>query len=222
MSKDTFYFSHDYNARADDKIKRLIRKHGIAGYGIFWTIIEDLYNNANALQTDYEGIAYDLRVDCEMIKSIINDFDLFVIENGSFGSVSIEKRLDERNDKSEKARQSAFKRWNKIKPDANVMRTHSEGNAIKERKVYKRKNNKINIYPEFQDFKKYALEKNPSINLKSLELKYEAWKENNWRDGNNKKITNWKTKLLNTMPYLKIEKEEKLSYIDQVLQNGKR
>ena len=82
MSKDTFYFSHDYNARSDDKIKNLIRKHGVAGYGIFWCIIEDLYNNANALRLDYEGIAYDLRADCETIKSIINNFDLF-LENPS-------------------------------------------------------------------------------------------------------------------------------------------
>jgi hypothetical protein len=139
MSKDTFYFSHDYNTRADDKIKGLIRKHGMVGYGVFWSIIEDLYNNANALHTDYEGIAYDLRVDSEMVKSIINDFDLFCFENGSFGSVSVEKRLDKRNDKSVKARKSAFKRWNKIESDANAMPPHSEGNAIKERKGKKRK-----------------------------------------------------------------------------------
>ena len=43
--KDTFYFPHDYNSRTDEKIKLLIRKHGIEGYGIFWAIVEDLYNN---------------------------------------------------------------------------------------------------------------------------------------------------------------------------------
>ncbi len=132
MGKETFYFSHDYNVRSDDKIKRLIRAHGMTGYGIFWTIIEDLYNNANALKTDYEGITFDLRADANIVKSIINDFDLFVIENGLFGSVSIERRLDERNKKSEKARQSAFKRWNKIRADANALQTHCEGNAIKD------------------------------------------------------------------------------------------
>jgi hypothetical protein len=153
MSKDTFYFSHDYNARSDDKIKGLIRKHGMVGYGVFWSIIEDLYNNANALHTDYEGIAFDMRVDSETIKSIINDFDLFVFENGSFGSVSIEKRLDERNEKSEKARQSAFKRWNKIKSDANAMPTQSEGNAIKDSIVKEKKEKDIECAFDF-----YAIE----------------------------------------------------------------
>jgi hypothetical protein len=143
--KDTFYFSHDYNTRTDDKIKPLLRKHGMLGYGIFWAIIEDLYNNANALRTDYEGIAYDLHSDENIVKSIINDFDLFVFNDGFFGSLSVQKRIDERNEKSEKARKSAYYKWNK---DANAKRTQSEriekgyeGNAIyKEKEI-----NEINI-----------------------------------------------------------------------------
>ena len=135
MPKDTFYFSHDYNARNDEKIKRLIRKHGMIGYGIFWSIVEDLYNNANALHLDYEGIAYDLRSDSDTVYSVINDFDLFVFDVNSFGSLSVQKRLDERNDKSIKARESANKRWN----NANALQTQSDSNAIKERKGKERK-----------------------------------------------------------------------------------
>lgn len=130
MPKDTFYFSHDYNARNDEKIKRLIRKHGMAGYGIFWSIIEDLYNNANALRLDYEGIAYDLRSDSDVVKSVINDFDLFIFDNQFFGSNSVKERLNQRNIKSESARKSASYRWG----NANAVQTQSESNAIKERK----------------------------------------------------------------------------------------
>lgn len=130
MPKDTFYFSHDYNARNDEKIKRLIRKHGMQGYGVFWAIIEDLYNNANALRMDYDGIAYDLRSDSDIVRSVINDFDLFVFNGDFFGSKSVQERLEQRNIKSESARKSASYRWN----NANAMQTQSEGNAIKERK----------------------------------------------------------------------------------------
>jgi len=137
--KDTFYFSHDYNARSDEKVKRLIRAKGMLGYGIFWAIVEDLYNNANALRTDYDGIAFELRTDSDTIKSIINDFELFIVEGETFGSFSVERRLSDRNDKSEKARQSAFKRWEKKETDANAMQPHSEGNAIKEIKETKLK-----------------------------------------------------------------------------------
>jgi len=141
MSKETYYFSHDYNARTDERIKLLIRKYGMIGYGVFWSIVEDLYNNANALRLDYEGIAYDLRTDIEIIKSIINDFDLFVINGELFGSSSIERRLDERRKKSKSASKSAIIRWKKFrmnanasKTDANALRPECEGNAIKERK----------------------------------------------------------------------------------------
>lgn len=134
MAKDTFYFSHDYNTRNDEKIKFLIRKHGMIGYGIFWAIIEDLYNNANALRTDYDGIAYDLRVDSETVKSIINDFELFVFDGDCFGSLSVQNRLDERDSKSIKARENANKRWERSHSNANAMPLHSDSNAIKENK----------------------------------------------------------------------------------------
>ena len=136
MAKDTFYFTHDFNSRQDAKIKRLLMKHGMMGYGVFWSIIEDLYNNANALPTDYDSIAYDLRTDSDTIKSIVIDFGLFALDGDTFGSLSVQKRLDDRAEKSKKARDSAHKRWNK---DANAMQSHSEGNAIKERKGKERK-----------------------------------------------------------------------------------
>jgi hypothetical protein len=144
MSKDTFYFSHDYNSRSDEKVKSLLRKQGLAGYGLFWAIIEDLYNNANALRTDYEGIAYDFRIDISIVKSLLNDFDLFVFDGDSFGSLSVQKRLDERDSKSVKARESAHKRWT----NANAMQSQCEGNAIKESKgkeINEKKVSKVNI-----------------------------------------------------------------------------
>lgn len=141
MTKETFYFSHDYNSRSDEKIKKLIYQHGYEGYGIYWAIIEELYQNANAMQMECERIAFELRTDSNRICSIIQDFDLFVVEDGYFYSPSVQKRLDLRNNKSVKARESAKKRWN----NANAMRTHSERNAIKESKG---KENKVNVFKE--------------------------------------------------------------------------
>ena len=147
MAKDTFYFSHDYNSRNDEKIKFLLRKHGLIGYGLFWAIIEDLYNNANALRTDYDGIAYDFRVDTNVVKSVINDFDLFVFDADTFGSLSVQKRIDERDSKSVKARESAHKRWT----NANAMQTQCDSNAIKESKGKEIKEKKINKVKEIKE-----------------------------------------------------------------------
>lgn len=151
--EDTFYFSHDYNARNDSKIKRLLSKHGYLGYGLFWAIIEDLYNNANALPTDYDSIAFDLRTDSETIKSIINDFDLFIIEVSEFGSKSVERRLNERNAKSAKARQSALDRWNKSDRNANALPSLSDSNAIKEKKEKEKKEELFNDFWNLYDKK---------------------------------------------------------------------
>lgn len=146
MKENTFYFAHDYNARSDVKIKKLLMKLGMQGYGIYWCIVEDLYQNANALQMDYESIAFELRVSPDLIKSIINDFDLLVSDGVNFGSLSVQRRLDDRQSKSIKARESAFKRWNKSDCNADVMQSHNEGNAIKERKEKEKKEKEKKIF----------------------------------------------------------------------------
>ena len=64
----------------------------------------------------------------------------------------------------------------------------------------------------FLEFKDYALEKclklNYDLDIKKLNLKYESWVENNWQTGgkNSRKIKNWKSTLLNTLPYLQKDK----------------
>ena len=210
MPKDTFYFSHDYNARNDEKIKMLIRKHGMIGYGVFWAIVEDLYNNANALRTDYDGIAYDLRLHSDIVKSVLNDFDLFEINGDYFGSSSVQERLDQRNEKSLSARKSASYRWNKKEENANALQTLSEGNAKKERKGKEIKGKEINnTMPPLKEFLEYCkknLEQNKFIYTEyeySLKSKYETWVANGWKDGHNKQIKDWKGKIRNTIPFLR-------------------
>lgn len=137
--KNTFYFSHDYNARMDEKIKNLIRSHGMEGYGVYWSIIEDLYNNANAMRLQCDGIAHDLRISPALAESVITKFDLFVVKRGIFSSPSVQKRLDERRQTSENAKNSALRRWNKENIDAVAMRWQCDGNAIKEMKGKEKK-----------------------------------------------------------------------------------
>lgn len=177
VMKNTFYFSHDYNARTDDKIKSLLRTHGMLGYGVFWSIIEDLYNNANALRLDYGGIAYDLRVDENVVKSVINDFELFTVSDQKFSSSSVGKRISERDEKSDKARKSAIFRWSADKQDANALRTQCEGNAIKERKGKERKENILeeNIIKESFGEKKSPLKNFDRSNIKSNHEQYLDW-----------------------------------------------
>jgi len=185
LKKETFYFSHDYTARSDEKIKNLIYDFGYEGYGIYWSLIEELYQNANALRTNYKRIAFDMRVDENTIKSIIENFDLFIVENEFFGSLSVQRRLDMRTDKSSKARESAQKRWTK---DANALPTQSEGNAIKESKVNENKIKRF-IKPTIEDIKKEF----PNFNAESFLNYYES---NGWMVGKNK-MANWNATVKN-------------------------
>jgi hypothetical protein len=75
---------------------------------------------------------------------------------------------------------------------------------------------KEQIYiPEFSEFLQFAIEQVTNINKDEVKLKYESWKVNEWKDGNNKQIKNWKTKLLNTLPYIsKIEVKQPRQIFD--------
>ena len=150
IMKQTFYFSHDYNCRTDEKIKRLLMKHGMLGYGVYWSIIEDLYNNANALQLDYERIAFELRTNEQVVESIINDFNLFIIDGEFFSSASVEKRISKRIEISQSASKSAKIRWEKVKQNTNAMHSHNQRNT--DVMQNKGKESKINTIYSFDEF----------------------------------------------------------------------
>ena len=131
MKKEAYYFSHDANAKDDPKILRLRMELGWEGYGLFWALIELLRNESDhRMRTHCKSIAFALQTQEESIKKIINDFDLFVIEDEYFWSESLLKRMELKEERSEKARESAKKRWNKDKMRmqceriANAMQTH--------------------------------------------------------------------------------------------------
>ena len=63
--------------------------------------------------------------------------------------------------------------------------------------------------PVLEDFINYALEmgqrNNLTIDPSKVSLKYSAWKQNGWKDGNGKIIKNWKSKILHNLNYWKQE-----------------
>jgi len=62
--------------------------------------------------------------------------------------------------------------------------------------------------PTLEEFGKFALGKEPTLNKIHVKAKYEAWIENGWKNGNGKEILNWKSTLINTIPYM--QKENKV------------
>lgn len=144
MKKDAYYFSHDANAQDDPKMLHLIDELGMEGYGIFWALIERMRSQCDFMLTHTTALRYAKRwnADENIVKRVITEFDLFVINGDNFYSNRLKRSMEE---KSEKARVSASYRWN----NANAIQTQSKRNAndmrndaikVKERKKSKKEN----------------------------------------------------------------------------------
>ena len=156
------YFSHDSNARNSDKLIPLRSEMGAEGYGIYFMLLERLREEPDYTSVkDYNMLAFDLRVDAAKIKRVIEGFRLFVFtEDGKyFYSEGFRKRMNYKDEKSEKARQSALLRWAKKQEtserNANAADNLCERNAnaqkndaIKESKVKKSKEKKNKFFSQ--------------------------------------------------------------------------
>ena len=143
--KDTYYFQHDYNARNDPKLQEVLLEHGVAGVGIFWCVIEQLYEQGGKLpHKACKSIAFALHVDCKLVESVVKDFDLFKLDPRHFWSKSVITRLDRRKEISDRRKTAAASRWKtrqqevqmQSKDDAIALQELSKG---KERKGKERK-----------------------------------------------------------------------------------
>jgi len=139
--KHTYYFPHDYHARHDPKLEKLFSEMGYEGVGIYWGLIERLYEQSGYMKIEDLDVYSNGDVSlCERIARVVMDFKLFKVRKGKFWSESCLRRLKSMTEKRDKASQSALKRWNK---DADAMPTQCEGNAIKESKVKESKEEEI-------------------------------------------------------------------------------
>ena len=118
------YFSHDSDARNDEKIIALRMRHGMEGYGIYFAIIERLRESKDYIHVkDYSVISFDLRVKNEIVKSVIEDFRLFDwTEDGTgFYSKSLLERMELKDAEIEKkraaGRKGAATRWKQENAD---------------------------------------------------------------------------------------------------------
>ena len=112
MKKDTYYFSHDYNAHNDVKILFLRQQLGMEGYGIFWFLIESLADSGGILPMKIIPVlAMQMQVPEIKVKAVIESFDLFMINDEIFFSQRLLDHLQIRNVASENGKKGAKKRW---------------------------------------------------------------------------------------------------------------
>jgi len=170
------YFNHDSSSFTDIKIIKMRSKLGIESYGIFWALLELLFSEENKLCIDdYDSLAFGLQCDPSILKQVIEDFDLFVIEDNCFYSKRLNNHIEEINNKSNKAKENASKRWN----NANAMRPHSDRNAsISISKSISKVNKSKNIEDRLADFKK-SVQSIEGINDEDKNAFFLYWTEKN-------------------------------------------
>lgn len=120
------YFSHDQDARGDDKIKEMFfdfRKAvkdidlselkalaSISCYSIYWSIVEYMHRNAFC-EKDVELMADDLRISPEFVQKVLNNYGLFHKNGGEYISDRVIANLSKQKEKSETRRRAVQVRW---------------------------------------------------------------------------------------------------------------
>ena len=97
MEKQSYYFSHDSNARNDVKIIKLRRQLGLEGYGLYWCLIEMLRDAPeNKLPIDaIDDIAFSLNISKEKIETVINLYGLFTVDQYNFFSQRLIRSMEQ-------------------------------------------------------------------------------------------------------------------------------
>lgn len=116
--KDSYYFKHDSNARNDPKMKALINKYGMEGYGRFWVIIEHLREASNYKLSDksyiWSALAEEMHCKIEQVQEFVNfcaEIELIEREDSFFYSSSLLERMQKLDELRNKRKLAAHKGW---------------------------------------------------------------------------------------------------------------
>lgn len=194
----SYYFPHDNSARNDPKMQELLIEMGVAGIGLYWCIVEQLYEQDNILpMKSCKNIAYAYHVKEADVRRLITEFDLFDNDGANFWSASVERRMQKQQTTREARRRAAYKMHemyhaNAKKNDANAeildanamqMQTKPMQNLCKsEKSACKPDANKINKeIKEKEIYKEKENKEFPSPTIIGLPMKAEELRNDVYR-----------------------------------------
>lgn len=165
-SKDAYYFSHDSNARNDEKILAMRSVYGLEGYGMYFMIIEILREQTGyAIEVNkyvYGSLAIQLQSSVKKVEKFINDcvneFSLLTIKDDFLFSESLLRRMEIVDTVSQKRKNASMTRWNNKNIDANGMQMECKCNPndmpmeSKEEEKIQKENKTEHNTAEIEDF----------------------------------------------------------------------
>jgi uncharacterized protein YdaU (DUF1376 family) len=170
------YFRHDYNARNDIKLQSVITKHGAVGIGVYWIIVEMLYQNGGELPLDIaRNISVAYFTDFKVVESVINDFDLFENDGNVFWSVRIRQTIDNTKKVSDARKAASRQRWSRKQEKPDIPEDVPKPEEQKKRTYFKP--------PTVEEVAAYVKEKGYSVDAEQFVAFYES---KGWMIGKNK------------------------------------
>lgn len=145
------YFPHQYNAHDDEKLQRVVIDHGLVGYAVFFLLLEYLGQKKDrALTKDfYKVLAWNYRIDEDIVRSVVEDYDLFEVSDNQFSSCGLNARMAILDEKIAKRRAAGAmggqkKAENRSKTLANSRQSSSNASDLLENSVANSKQNYSN------------------------------------------------------------------------------
>lgn len=196
MAKDTFYFSHDYNARNDPKILELRSEYGLEGYGLYWCLIETMAEDTNGVVVAslIGGLSVGYGIPKNKLMEIINfmvGVGLLQEHNGTIFSKRLLEHKKKRKHLSDKGREGALKKWKNSIPisDPNSI-PNGDGNAKerKEKEIKEKENKNRFVKPTTQEIADYCKERGNNVQPSVF---FDFYESKGWLVGKSK-MKDWK------------------------------
>lgn len=126
------YFPHQYNAHDDEKLQQVIINHGLAGYAVFFLLLEYLGQKKDrVLSKDfYKVLSWNYRIDEDIVRSVVEDYGLFEVSDNHFSSDGLNDRMAALDDKI--AKRKAAGALGGLKRVANLKQNSSNAQAMLE------------------------------------------------------------------------------------------
>jgi len=179
MKKNTYYFSHDYNARNDTKVLFLRMQLGMEGYGIYWYLIESLAESGGTLPLQLIPVlAMQMHTTEAKVNAVVNVFNLFEITDDLFFSIRLNEHLEKVNQikisASERGKLSANKRKStKIQQPVEQGVEQSVEQPAQQSKGNERKGNEIKIINTNNFSDEFLNDWNDWLEFKKTNFKFE-------------------------------------------------
>ena len=154
MKKDQ-YIPHEVSMRSTTEVMNLIENEGMAGYGIYWAIMEYLRT-----QDDYTGdvrvlrtLARQLKTKLSKVEAVLKNYGLFMLTDFTFRSIRLDvamRPLENKRKAMEKKNGSKVKE-EQMQEDCNSLKTSSSA-VLSKVKDSKEDKSKVSTTPMWEQY----------------------------------------------------------------------